>query len=106
MKPFNLEEALAGKPVITRDEKKVTDIFVCRNNLKNYPIITIIADTIYTHTLQGFFYLQKESLFDLFMAEEETLLPQLEYAKIKDHIGNVYVLIPEHEFDNIKKLEK
>jgi hypothetical protein len=26
MKPFNLQEALAGKPVVTRDGRKVTDI--------------------------------------------------------------------------------
>ena len=107
MKPFNLEEALAGKHVVTRDERTVDNVFVCKNKAKKYPVIAIIEDAVYTHTLQGHFTSNdSESYFDLFMAEEETPLPQLEYAKIKDHIGNVYVLIPEHEFDHIRKFEK
>ena len=107
MKPFNLEAALVGKHVVTRDGRKPEDIFVCSNIETKYPIIVNLENAILTYTLQGNYIApETKSFFDLFMAEEETPLPQREYAKIKDHIGNVYVLIPEHEFDNIKKFEK
>lgn len=40
MKPFDLEEAKAGKPVCTRDGRKVR--IVCFDRMGNYPIIGLI----------------------------------------------------------------
>ena len=56
MKPFNLEEAKAGKPVCTRDGDKVRIIcFDCKN--ESYPIValTLMGDIelINTYTKDG-----------------------------------------------------
>jgi hypothetical protein len=56
MKPFNLEEAKAGKPVCTRDGYKVRIIcFDCMN--PNYPIIALelVGNTeiVTTYTKEG-----------------------------------------------------
>lgn len=40
MKPFDLEEAKAGKPVCTRDGRKVR--IICFDRMGNYPIIGLI----------------------------------------------------------------
>jgi hypothetical protein len=55
MKPFNLKEALAGKPVVTREGKKVLKI-VDFSEYKNdkHPLVTVIENVpgkpTFTHT--------------------------------------------------------
>jgi hypothetical protein len=80
VRPFNLEEALAGKPVVTRDGRKVTDIFCCKDRNIKYPVIArvveidlddSIQDYTIDYTIDGHYWDDKEeSSFDLFMAEE------------------------------------
>lgn len=56
MKPFNLEEAKAGKPVCTRDGRKARIICFDLNN-KNFPIVAIIncdtEENAYQYDIDG-----------------------------------------------------
>lgn len=77
MKPFNLEEAKAGKPVCTRDGRRV-EIISFENPSDNYPILTKVffgRDDYeeFAFTESGtFFVADKESKADLMMTEDET----------------------------------
>lgn len=82
MKPFNLEEAKAGKPVCTRDGRKV-EIISFEHPIKGYPILAKVffgKDDYeeFTFTESGtFFVAGKESEADLMMAEDEIEIPSL-----------------------------
>ena len=77
MKPFDLEEAKAGKPVCTRDGRKV-EIISFEHPIKGYPILARVffdKDDYeeFTFTESGtFFVADKESEADLMMTEGET----------------------------------
>lgn len=70
MKPFNLEEAKAGKPVCTRDGRPAR---IVEFNMKdeNFPIIAIVScdvtEIVGTFTLQGSYYTDIKSPKDLMM---------------------------------------
>ena len=70
MKPFNLEEAKAGKPVCTRDGRPAR---IIEFNMKdeNFPIIAIVScdvvEIVGTFTLQGSYYKDIKSPKDLMM---------------------------------------
>lgn len=78
MKPFNLEEAKAGKPVCTRDGRRVEIISFENPSSNNYPILAKVffgKDYYeeFTFTESGtFFVTGKESEADLMMTEDET----------------------------------
>ena len=82
MKPFNLEEAKVGKPVCTRDGRKV-EIISFEHPIKGYPILAKVffgKDDYeeFTFTESGtFFVAGKESEADLMMTEDETEIPSL-----------------------------
>lgn len=82
MKPFNLEEAKAGKPVCTRDGRRV-EILSFENPNANYPILAkVFFDKNdyeeFTFTESGnLFVAIKESEADLMMVEDETEIPSL-----------------------------
>lgn len=82
MKPFNLEEAKAGKPVCTRDGRRV-EIISFENPNSAYPILAKVffcKDDYeeFTFTESGtFFVTDKESEADLMMTEDETEIPSL-----------------------------
>jgi len=72
MRKFNLEEALNGKPVVTRDGRKVTELHLFKSNI-NYPLAGVIEgidDDISTFTTSGKFSVYNNDYRDLFMAEE------------------------------------
>jgi len=72
MKPFNLEEALNGKPVITRDGLKVKELYLFKNRKSRYCLACLIEDDdIETFTKEGEYFKGKTNILDLFMAEEE-----------------------------------
>lgn len=77
MKPFNLEEAKAGKPVCTRDGRRV-EIISFEHPIKGYPILAKVffgRDDYeeFAFTESGtFFVADKESEADLMMTEDET----------------------------------
>lgn len=101
MKPFNLEEAKVGKPVCTRNGRRVEIISFENPSNNNYPILAKVffgKDNYeeFTFTESGtFFIADKESEADLMMAEGETEIPSLwtqsctkENAKINYIIKN------------------
>lgn len=68
MKPFNLEQALAGAPVMFRNGAAVDEVFYSKT-LKNQPIFSITSSYIRQHNENGMFLVDdRESDYDLFMA--------------------------------------
>jgi hypothetical protein len=69
MKPFNLEEALAGKPVVTRSGLEVTQItlFTIDNR---YPVHAVVGGgkDVSSFMLDGSYIYGEEGDMDLFMA--------------------------------------
>lgn len=69
MKPFNLERALAGDPVITRDEKKVSEIHYFSTARGSAPLIAIIEGVYFWFSEEGKYWESGSlSTHDLFMA--------------------------------------
>lgn len=74
MKPFNLEEALAGKPVVTRGGRKITDLHYFRVEDNIFPIYANIEGykTIDRFTIDGLYdNMVTKHPKDLFMISEE-----------------------------------
>lgn len=68
MKPFNLEAALAGEPVVTRDGRDVTNLAYFPNVCSEHKIAGVLEECIETFTEEGFFLdFNEESESDLFM---------------------------------------
>lgn len=78
MKPFNLEEAKAGKPVCTRDGRRVEIISFADSN-SIYPILARVFsyNTDYitlSYNQEGYFFNNnREFDANLMMAEDETI---------------------------------
>ncbi len=71
MKPFNLKEALAGKPVVTRDGREVTQLAFFPG-VSEYPVVAYSGDKeTDSYTAQGHFVKGGERRRDLFMASTE-----------------------------------
>lgn len=70
MKPFNLEKALAGDPVVTRDGKTVSEIVHLKTVPASQCIIFVIDGRAHECSESGKFYFDQdvESVNDLFMA--------------------------------------
>jgi hypothetical protein len=86
MKPFNLKDALEGKPVVTRAGAKVRELYQWKT-LSRFPLQVTIegtSDTTFELTLEGrFFDNSNDSSYDLFMAsaiEEGWVAFGLNYA--------------------------
>lgn len=67
MKKFNLEEALAGKPVITRDGKEATQLVLFKT-VGVYPLLCVADEELLSYTKEGNHVMSgTESSYDLFM---------------------------------------
>ena len=74
LKPFNLEKALAGEPVVTRDGKEVTQItfFDCEDV---YPIVAVTNKIKRSFTVDGFFLESNAPhRFNLFMKPKTRII--------------------------------
>lgn len=79
MKPFNLEEAKAGKPVVTRDGHKAEIIKWDFNSPSGYSLIVVVtkedgkSQSVQTCTQDGRYFATNASFSnsDLFMASEK-----------------------------------
>ena len=71
MKPFNLEQALAGKPVVTRDGREVTQLHLFDCN--KFPLVCVIGGYTTTMTKTGTENIGVSSDNDLFMASEKVI---------------------------------
>jgi hypothetical protein len=88
MKPFNLNKALLGEPVVTRDGDKVTEIHNFSTRHGEMTVFAIIEGGFLTFNKNGKHYSEiSDSDFDLFMAEPETWI-NVYYSKIQDKIWN------------------
>lgn len=67
MKPFDLEKALAGEPVITRDGRDVTQIHCFDVSLVIRPVAAVVAGELLSFWKNGSYHLFNETDFDLFM---------------------------------------
>lgn len=72
MKPFDLEKALNGHPVVTRDGRKVTEIHYFKTVGRHYKLYGAVnepeyGDSVHSWTDQGIFQKGKESHLDLFL---------------------------------------
>lgn len=68
MEPFDLERALAGEPVVTRDGREVTEIHFFKTDQGDYPLIAVIDENQEAFTKDGFFASSREECeSDLFM---------------------------------------
>lgn len=70
MRRFNLEDVKAGKSVITRDGRKVTEVQVF-NTRVDKPVVGIINTSFIAFTRDGKLDPAKETASDLFMAPEK-----------------------------------
>jgi len=80
MKPFNLEEAKAGKPVCTRSGRKAR--IICFDARNDQPIVALIEDAdnrfeiAYNYDIHGKWDEYKETARDLMMCEATDTLPK------------------------------
>ena len=66
-KEFNLEEALNGAKVVTRDGREVTQL-VKFESVGNYPLVGVLSGRVSNWTIEGMFRQDiKESEADLFL---------------------------------------
>lgn len=70
MKPFNLEEALAGKPVVTGDGYKVIIAGYNSEVSLNHQVIGWVDDAAKSWSTEGKYYKQDISSYDIFMESE------------------------------------
>lgn len=68
MEKFNLERALAGDPVVTRDGRKVTEVYQFKSYEGDYPVYAVINNAITSHTKSGEYNEKDGHPLDLFMA--------------------------------------
>jgi hypothetical protein len=69
MKPFDLERALAGDPVVTRDGRPVEQIIRFKTEVKGqHTLYGVIDGYVCNWMLDGCRVIGMESSFDLFMA--------------------------------------
>jgi hypothetical protein len=74
MKEFNLERALAGEPVITRDGRPVTQLTLFEIG-GNFPLKGVVDRNFGTFTKTGSFHENRENHpWDLFMAPEKKFI--------------------------------
>jgi hypothetical protein len=68
MKKFNIEEALAGKPVVTRDGRKVGQLAHFKGTSTDYPVYAVLDSELEVFTEDGRWTTQDPaSRHDLFM---------------------------------------
>jgi len=72
MKPFNLQEALAGKPVVTRHGIIVTKIYhIKEKDVNEYTVLAVINSNSFWFNKNGIYNPRFETGLDLFMATEK-----------------------------------
>ena len=99
MKPFNLEEALAGSPVVTLRGVEATQLHLFETDSK-YPLFAVVEKELIQYTIKGEFQNDYESGWDLFMAEVE----KAQWVNIWE-TKNGYILTTNHNREDQADLE-
>lgn len=81
MKKFNLEKAIAGEPLITRDGREVEE-FKYFKTVKT--IIVVIDGKLYQYFINGRCICTKGDYMDLFMAPKKQKFTVLIYKPIRE----------------------
>tara|TARA_R110000868_G_scaffold184686_1_gene426336 strand:- start:22 stop:369 length:348 start_codon:yes stop_codon:yes gene_type:complete len=92
MKPFDLEKALAGEPVVTRSGREVFQLTHFLNTTKLYPLMGVVNGNVLTWLIDGSNVSPQEpGQLDLFMKEMEQWV-NVYYDKDAQRVwcGNVY----------------
>lgn len=110
MKPFDLERALAGDPVVTRGGKKVLELHYFKNIKLNYPLVAVVEEQelLMAYTEKGIYVGYKdniESENDLFMAPKTKKL-WIAVCKTKINSSNEDFYDATCAFECRDKLEK
>lgn len=101
-KPFNLQEALEGKPVVTRDGRKVKIAGYNSEVNESSKLVGWCDGIAYAWSIDGFFLAGKSSAHDLFMAPEtKDVFLLLWSIKGRDHISSVAF----EDEDSAKKMQ-
>jgi len=104
MKPFNLEKALAGEPVVTRDGRKINDLHFFHTLTRDCKLYGVINNSINAWTHEGkWLSTGVEQPEDLFMAEPEKWI-NVYYSEEREQAwcGGVYEYEKEAK-ENSKK---
>ena len=93
MKPFNLELALAGAPVVTRGGSKATQIVKFTVAWCDYPIRAVVGDQIFAFTEEGTYTVYRgdnSHRLDLFMKSTKKHGWINIYGNSRVHQGQIY----------------
>lgn len=71
LQEFNLEKALAGDPVVTRDGREVTQLHLFRAKDEEYPLIGVVDKQVEAFTDEGRYLNRGRNRKDLFMAPKK-----------------------------------
>lgn len=92
MKPFNLEKALTGEPVVTRDGRPVYDLHHLEHSNNAKRLITVIDGTTFFFYGDGIYCVgREESQYDLFMAPVKRTVWGVMYRDCADDNGKLYL---------------
>ena len=115
MKPFNLEEALAGAKVITRDKYEVTQLMKFDCPMEIYPVVGVVAGRVKRWTTSGAYDKSADyHSMDIFMYEDpiEVWEPTMELRLVDDtheivrHKSSSYGVIQIKETQSTKTLQQ
>lgn len=70
-KPFNLEAALAGEPIETRDGRKVTELHYFKTSGESFSVIAIVDGYSHSYTTNGGYQLYRDHELDLVMSAKK-----------------------------------
>lgn len=94
MKPFNLKEALEGKPVITRDGREVTQLHLFEIPEDDYSLVGVINKEMSFWNKEGMCFTESSN-YQLFMSPMKTRY----YVKIvQTNSGSIVACPPTKVF--------
>ena len=87
MKPFDLEKALAGEPVVSKEGRKVIQLHYFPNIKSNFKVMVQLENAfgVDTFTIHGKYSDGISSQLDLVMAEPERWV-NVYYSKAQDNV--------------------
>lgn len=101
MKPFDLDKALAGHPIVYRNGETPKEWHYFKDG-KNYSIISVNKDGLFiTHHSDGAYFSNDKGEHDLFLAHKEETL----WVAVKKKISDGF-FATSHAYDNKERLKK
>lgn len=109
MKPFDLNKALAGEKVVTRDGREVKQIFYFDKSDEKYPVYALFHKYVEQYTTCGRYNSDHKTEYDLFMSPKtEKLTIYVSKHKNANGLYQTTYAIPEgtlaHDDDDPVKI--